>query len=50
MLELLSNALDQYNETHPDNYLDWYEVLDALDFSNEKEVLEAIESLGGPLC
>ena len=50
MIELLSNALDQYNEKHQDDPLDWYDVMDALDLNNEKEVLEAIESLGGQLC
>lgn len=49
MLELLSNALDQYNLMNQADPLDWYEVIDALDLNNEKEVFEAIESLGGIL-
>lgn len=50
MMQLLSDALDRYNEKHPDNHLDLYDIWNALDLHNEKELLDAIESLGGPLC
>ena len=47
MLELLSNALDQYNLKNQGDPLDWYDVIDTLDLTNEKELKEAIEELGG---